>query len=260
MRKVFVCFVCLSCGGAFAQTGISFGVGVSAITGLNFTGGFYNPEKESYFFKHFGVRADVANTDALKSAIDSAIDSFMGDGVNVGDGVKIDNGSLDSWHASLLLDYYPFSGAWRLTGGYAWGGLDLYSDIFGEIERAPDERFYFYLAGDHYYYNGNDFGGNTEINWNFHGPYLGTGFDIDLSCGFELYFDAGVVFTNRSAKASIYIPHEQLYMYNKEVGAWSAVTIPALDNDVARATRDANKKLSDFKVFPMIKLGVVYRF
>lgn len=260
MKKTIVSLFCLLCFDAFAYVGTQFGVGLSGLTGLNVLGGYYNPESESYLLRRFGVRADLADTDALKSAIDSAIDSFMRDGVAVGDGVKIDNGKLDAWHASLLLDYYPFAGVWRLTGGYAWGGADMSADIFGEITTAPDARFYFYLAGDHYYYNGNDFGGVTEINWNFRGPYLGTGFDIDLFCGFVLFFDAGVVFTNRPAKVHIDIPHDQLYVYNKESGVWQPITIPALDNDVARATREANDKLSSFKFFPMVKMGFSYRF
>lgn len=251
---------CVMCTPVFAKTGVQVGVGASGTTGLNISAGFYNRELEHYFWRHFGMRADFASLDPLKSAVDSAIDSFMRDGVDVGDGVKIDNGKLDSWHASLLLDFYPFSGSWRISGGYTWGGADLTADIFGEIEQAPNSRFYFYLAGDHFYYNGNDFGGNASVNWNFHGPYLGTGFDIGLFCGFSLFIDMGVVFTNRAARLSLDIPHEQLYVYNKELQSWTPITIPALDNDIARATREGNDKLSDFKFFPMVKLGFAYRF
>ena len=260
MKKITILFLSLLCTNAFAVNGLQFGVGVSATTGLNVSAGFYNKGAQSYFLRHFGVRIDVASIDALKSAVDSAIDSGMRDGISVGDGVKIDNGRLDSWHASMLLDYYPFSGAWRISGGYAWGAADLDADIFGEIERAPSQRFYFYLAGDHYYYNGNNFGGVASIDWNFHGPYLGTGFDIDLFCGFSMFVDAGVIFTNRAARLELDIPHEQLYMYNKETATWNPIAIPALDNDVARATQEGNDKLSDFKFFPMIKLGFAYRF
>lgn len=260
MKKIMPIFFCLFCSNVFALDGLQVGVGVSALTGLNVSAGFYNKNLESYLGRHFGTRIDFASLDALKSAVDSAIDSYMRDGKDVGDGVKIDNGGLDSWHASILLDYYPFSGNWRLSAGYAWGKAKLDADIFGETERAPNQRFYFYLAGDHYYYNGNDFGGTATVDWNFHGPYLGTGVDIDIFCGFSLFIDAGVVFTNRAAKLHLDIPHEQLYMYNKETGVWNPITIPALDNDVARATREGNDKLSDLKFFPMLKLGFAYRF
>ena len=207
-----------------------------------------------------GMRIDFATTDPLKSAIDSAIDSYMRDGRDVGDGVKIDNGSLDAWHTSILVDYYPFVGAWRVSAGYAWGGATLDASIFGEIATAPSSRFYFYLAGDHYYYNGNSFDGSVAIDWDWHGPYFGTGFDFDIGCRFGLFLDLGVVLTNRPAVLSLDVPQEQLYVYNKLTATWLPATIPQLEADITRATRDANDKLSDFRVYPMVKLGFSYRF
>ena len=264
MKPLLFFLVCMPVATVYAGTdfpqGLAFGVGVSALSGLNVMTGYYNKEYESFWLRHFGARIDFATTDPLKSALDSAIESYMDDGVDVGDGVKIDDGKLDAWHGGLLLDFYPFANFWRLSTGYFFGGADLSSAVFGEVATAPDFRFYFYLAGDHYYYNGNDFSGTAKINWRYHGPYLGTGFDIGIFCGFELFVDMGVVFTAKSAKLSLNIPHEQLYIYNKTSGQWSSVTVPALDADVARATDEANQKLSDFMVYPMLKLGFAYRF
>lgn len=240
--------------------GLSVGVGASALGGLNMSVGFYNSDYESYWLRHLGGRIDFATTDPLKSAIDSAIDSYMRDGRDVGDGVKIDEGSLDAWHTSILVDYYPFSGAWRVSAGYAWGGATLDASIFGEVATAPSQRFYFYLAGDHYYYNGNSFDGSVAIDWDWHGPYFGTGVDFDIGCRFGLFLDLGVVLTNRPAVLSLDVPQEQLYVYNKLTATWLPVTIPQLEADITRATRDANDKLSDFRVYPMVKLGFSYRF
>ena len=244
----------------FADVGAHVGLGVSATTGFNMSVGYYRPDYESYWLRHFGARIDFASTDPLKSAIDSAIDSYMRDGRDVGDGVKIDEGKLDAWHGALLLDYYPFAGMWRLTTGYTWGSATLDSAIFGTISAAPSQRFYFNLAGDHYYYNGNDFDGVAKISWNYHGPYLGTGFDIALGCRFGFFIDMGLVLTNRSAKLTLDVPQEQLYIYNIENGAWFPVAIPKLDADIARATADANRKLGDFRIYPMIKMGFSYHF
>ena len=240
--------------------GYQVGVGVSVTSGLNVIAGYHNPDSTKKWLQHFGVRLDMANTDALKSAIDSLIESYMDDGVDVGDGVKIDDGKLDAWHTGVLLDYYPFERGWRISGGYVWGNLELDSSIFGEIERAPSQRFYFYIAGDHYYYNGNTFNGGAEIDWNYHGPYLGTGFDLGIFCGFSVFMDVGVVFSAHPARLRLMIPQEQLYIYNKETATWAPVTIPQLDNDIARAQQDANRDLAKLKVFPMLKLGFAYRF
>ena len=265
MKKIcapilFISFVTSCFGDTSFPHGLSFGVGASATSGLNLVLGYNNSDFESYWLRRLGVRIDFASTDPLKSAIDSAIESYMRDGRDIGDGVRIDDGKLDAWHGVLLIDYYPFVGTWRLTGGYAWGGASLEAAIFGAVAQAPSQRFYFYLAGDHYYYNGNSFDGSATIDWNFHGPYLGTGFDFNLFCGFFLYIDMGLVLASRPAKLSLDIPQSQLYLYNKTTKAWAPVTIPQLDTDIARATRDANRKLSDFQVYPLVKLGFLYRF
>ena len=260
MKRAILCLSLILTTPAIALDGLLVGLGASALGGINVSLGYHNPDFESYWARRLGVRIDFATTDPLKSAIDSAIDSYMRDGRDVGDGVKIDEGSLDAWHGSLVLDYYPFAGAWRLSGGYAWGGATLDAAIFGEVEHASAQRFYFYLAGDHYYYNGNNFNGTARIDWNYHGPYFGTGFDFNIGCRFGLTLDFGAVLTNRPAMLTLNIPQEQLYVYNMQTTTWSPVSIPQLDTDVARATRDANDKLSDLRVYPMVKLGFSYRF
>ncbi len=263
MKKIVLLFLFI-CGPAIAENtlanGLQLGIGVSATTGFNVIAGYYNPEISYKWLRHFGARIDFAATAPLKSAIDSAIDSYMRDGRDVGDGVKIDEGKLDAWHGAVLIDYYPFVGSWRLTGGIAWGGATLDSAIFGNAENAPTERFYFYLAGDHYYYNGNSFDGTAEIDWNYFGPYFGTGLDVQLGCGFNLFLDAGVIITNSPARIKIDVPQTQLYIYNKETQIWSPVEIPQLTADILRAEQDANRKLSELRIYPMIKLGFVYRF
>ncbi|MDW2994801.1 MAG: hypothetical protein R8N24_02115 [Alphaproteobacteria bacterium] len=265
MRKVCVfLFFSLFSAVAMAENsqpiGVQIGVGLSGTGGLNIFAGYHTSKWKPVWLQYFGARIDFAGSKPLKSAIDSAIEHFMRDGIDVGDGVRIDDGTLDVWNSSLLLDFYPFAGAWRITGGYSLGNMNLKTAIYGTVLDAPSQRFYFYLAGDHYYYNGNNFDGLTDITWRYNGPYIGTGFDFDLFCGFSLYTDIGMVFTNRSAKMSIDIPHEQLYIYDTVTNAWAPVTIPKLDSDVAEATREANQKLSKFKIYPMIKLGFAYRF
>ena len=239
--------------------GLQIGVGASALSGMNVYVGYKYQAPESWMGK-FGARFDFADSAALKSAIDSAIDHIMSDGVDVGNGVKIDDGKLEASHYALLIDFYPFDSWWRLTGGIMWGNLELNAAIKGEIAEVPSERFYFYINGDHYYYNGNRFRGNTAIDWSFYGPYLGAGVDVDLFCGFKFFVDIGAVVTNRPARLSLDIPYEQLYIYNTDPATWSPVTIPKLDTDVDAAERDANHKLSDLRIYPVVKLGVSYQF
>lgn len=256
---VFICFYGASAYADFLD-GFYIGTGISATSGLNLITGYYNRYIVPEWLRHFGLRIDFAATDPVKSAIDSAIDSYMRDGRDVGDGVKIDDGKLDAWHGGILLDYFPFAGAWRVSTGFIMGQSTLDSAIFGTVAQAPSQRFYFYLAGDHYYYNGNTFDGTAKIDWKYSGPYFGTGVDIELGCGFDMYIDAGVILTSQSATMSINVPHQQLYTYNKDTETWVPVEISKLTSDVARAEQEANRKLSDIRVYPMLKLGFLYRF
>lgn len=259
--RCILCLLCVLCARpacAFPD-GINIGVGVSMLGGINVLMGYRHLDSSSWWGR-LGARFDFSDVAPLKSAIDSAIDLIMRDGIDVGDGVKIDEGKLDASHYAMLVDFYPFNSGWRLTGGLMWGNLELDASIKGEIGEIPSERFYFYINGDHYYYNGNRFQGSVAIDWDFYGPYFGTGFDIGLFCGVRLFLDAGIVLTNRPAHLDLDIPHEQLYIYNEETATWSPVTVPKLDSDVAAAERDANHKLSDFRIYPVLKLGFLYRF
>lgn len=263
MKKIVFLFFLISSSAVAENSfpnGLYLGFGASVTSGFNVIAGYYNSEINPAWLRYFGTRIDFATTAPLKSVIDSAIDSYMREGRDVGDGVKIDDGKLDAWHGAMLIDFYPFIGSWRLTGGFAWGGATLDSAIFGNVETAPLQRFYFYLGGDHYYYNGNSFDGMAKINWKYFGPYVGTGFDIGVGCGFNLFIDAGVVVTTGPATIELNIPQNQLYIYNKDTQIWSPVEIPQLTADVLRAEQDANRKLSDLRVYPMIKLGFLYRF
>ena len=259
---LFALFYCLTLPSnvlAFDGYGVGVAVGVSATSGMELGVGYHNPYL-SNIGSRFGVRANFSATDPLKSAIDSVLNRIMRDGVDVGAGVSVDDGKIDGWNTALLVDFYPMRGAWRLTGGYSWGGMTLDTGVYGTVANAPTDRFYFYLAGDHYFYNGNKFAGTTTIDWNYHGPYFGTGFDWTIACGFTMFLDFGAVLTNRPAHLTISVPQEQLYIYNIENSSWSPVAIPKLDADIARATHEANRKLSDFRLFPMLKLGFGYRF
>ena len=261
--SLFVCVPCFCADVGFNESrpyGVSVGFGLSGTSGLNAVVAYHDELADNWWRRHFGFRIDVASTDPLKSAIDSLIEKYMRDGRTVGDGVRIDNGTLDAWHASVMLDYHPFAGPWRVSGGYVWGGASLVSDIFGVVADAPASRFYFSLSGDHYFYDGNDFNGRANIDWNYHGPYIGTGIDIDIFCGFALYLDAGVVVTSGPARLDLDIPHQQLYMYDSETATWSPIKIPALDRDIARAEQDANDDFSKIRLYPMLKMGFIYRF
>ena len=101
MKKITILSLCLFCNNAVAATGLQFGVGMSATTGLNVSAGFYNKDADSYFLRHFGLRVDLASIDALKSAVDSAIDAIKN-----ADMLIIAGTSLKVYPAASFIDYF----------------------------------------------------------------------------------------------------------------------------------------------------------
>ena len=250
-------------------SGLEFGLGASVTSGINGFVGYANKNFESFWWKRLGARFDFATTSPIKSEINSAINSAISnDGADVGDGVAIHNASLSANHFGALLDFYPFGdtwfmGGWRLTGGYMFGKLQLAADLTSRVEGAPTDSMEFELNDVQYRYNGGSITGTADAKWKYSGPYLGTGFDIGLLWGVKVYMDAGVVFTNKTAKLNLNVPITDRLQY------WDGSSWIAVDNDSLKATfntnkelalRDANNELDKYKIFPMVKLGFMYRF
>lgn len=246
--------------------GVQIGAGVSVTSGLNGFVGYANKDVESFWGKRFGVRFDFATTKPVKSLVSDVIDTVIDDGIDIGDDLTITDGKIDSSHYAALVDFYPFGdtwglGAWRITGGYAFGDMNMNANIAGTFD-GPSGRYEFELAGQKYAYTGNTMNGTAKLDWEYRGPYLGTGFDIGLFAGFKLYLDAGVVFTNRAAELSLDVPVDNLQTFDG--GTWKPVDNDTLKNKLdkykAEALADAQSELDDFKFYPMVKMGFMYRF
>lgn len=247
--------------------GLQLGVGVSATSGLNGFIGYANKNFDSFWLKRFGVRVDFATTSPLKSAINSGVDAFMGDdGIDIGDGLTIKDGSIEGHHFAALVDFYPFGDTWflggiRVSGGYYFGNLDLSANLTGKVDGLPDSEFAFSLNGIDYKYIGNELHGTANAEWNYRGPYLGAGFDLGLFAGFKIYMDAGVVFTNRTAQLGLDLPTKNLQKWNGS--SWDAVDLSGMtefEQAKVAALADAQDELDKLTFYPMVKVGFMYRF
>lgn len=249
--------------------GMQIGAGVSATSGLNGFIGYANKDFESFWWKRLGVRFDFATTSPVKSAINSAVDSALGDGVDIGDELSINSGELAAKHMGLLVDFYPFgntwfAGGWRLTGGYVKGSMKVSAGLTGEISSLPGEGFEFEFGDNIYRYAGNSLKGTAGLDWKYSGPYLGTGFDLGIFRGFKIYMDAGVVFTSKTASVGIDIPFDGLTVSHDNGKSWESINDADYKDELERikadTLADANDALNDIKFYPMIKLGFMYRF
>jgi len=250
--------------GSYIPTGTELGLGMSATSGVNGFVGYANKNFDSFWWKRLGVRLDFASTSLIQSTINNQLSNAVQD-VEIGDkGIRINGGELESKHIAALVDFYPFGntwflGGWRITGGYVFGDLKMTADLTGEIDGLPAGKIAFSLGGEKYYYDGNGVHGTANLKWNYNGPYAGTGFDIGLFRGLKLFMDAGVVFTSKAAELGADVPFTNLH---KADGT-------PVDNDALKAQVNAAKasalkegqdELDKYKFFPMVKLGLMYRF
>ena len=252
---------------SYIPSGVELGLGLSATSGLNGFVGYANKNLESFWWKRLGVRLDFASTKPVKKTINSLIDKYMGDGIEIGDNLNITDGTIDSRHFAVLVDVYPFGntwflGGWRLTGGYVFGKMNIDAMLTGggdQLSQFAGKEFE--LGDTKYRYNGGDVNGIANAKWDFHGPYAGTGFDIGIYHGFKLFFDAGVVFTSKAAELALDIPETSALEYKIGSGPWTPVSgTTQLTDDINKTISDAQDELNKYKFFPMVKLGFMYRF
>lgn len=245
--------------GMFAS-GVQFGVGLSATSGANGFVGYVNKNADSFWGKRLGVRLDVASTSPIKSKLSSTVDKAMGEeGIEVGDDLRIRNGGITAKHIAAMLDFYPFGntwflGGWRIIGGYYGGNFDVNADITAKDAAANE----FELNHQLYRYDSGLLHGAARANWNYRGPYVGTGFDLGLLWGVKIYMDAGVVFTNKTARLNLDVPPEGLQEWNGTT--WVAADESNLEANKAATLHDAQEEVDKITYFPIVKVGFMYRF
>ena len=257
--KIFVVMSMVPAGAVAYPTGTQFGVGLSVTTGLNAFTGYVNKKAESFWGRRLGYRIDFAGTNIVRSGMNSAVNHAIGDrDLEIGDSVSVNGVDFDAKHFGGMIDLYPFGdtwflGGWRISGGYYGGQFNVTAHVAG-----GDENGEFGLGHNRYKYMDGPNQASATANWKYDGPYVGTGFDLGLLAGFKIYFDAGIVFTRKVATIALDVPPDDLYKWN---GAdWALVDPDDLARDVEDARNDAQDKLDKLKFFPIIKLGLLYRF
>ncbi|MGQ0701490.1 MAG: hypothetical protein ACT4PZ_24995 [Panacagrimonas sp.] len=172
MNRPALCFVTLAAGigGVIAPTaraaeqdnrGGSFGTSVSTNgVGVDYTYAFN---------RHFDVRAGYDFGSLSRELNEGNLDY---------------NAELKFSAARLLLNYKPFGGSFRLSGGLYSSGPQLDLDTSKADNFELDDRQY---NGDGELVGGIDFGGAA--------PYVGLGWGGATRSGFGVNFDLGVIFT-----------------------------------------------------------------
>ncbi len=149
------------------------------------------------------------------------------------------SGSLRLQSIPVLLDYYPFHGVFRITGGVMVNQNDM-------SVLASGGSGTYTINGDTY--TAQQVGTLTgKIAWRRVAPYLGIGWGSKAArhSGFSMGFDVGVLVTG--------CPQVTLNASNPTGDA-------QLTSDVAAAQAKANSQASSYRFWPVIGLRVGYAF
>lgn len=142
-----------------------------------------------------------------------------------------------------LLDWYPKeNSSFRVTGGLAYNGNKI------DAQARPN-------ASGNYTINGNSYSAAAvgkitgQVDFGKVAPYLGVGWSKAVEKGWSFSTDVGLLFQGS--------PHTSLSNSGCTAG-------PAACNQVAADVAKENARLSDevsrFKVYPVLRVGVSYKF
>ncbi len=183
-----------------------------------------------------GVELEGAFSDSLGARIGA--NYFTHDYTGTKDDIEYDF-DLTLQNVSLLLDWHPFQGAFRISGGALYNGNKL------ESEAEPSDT---YEIGDTEY-TASEIGTlEGEIEFNEIAPYLGLGWDTSFGKQnrFGFLFELGAI-----------------YQGSPEVELTASGPISSnrtFQDDIAEEEENLQEELDYFEFYPVIAIGVSYRF
>lgn len=197
----------------------------------------------------FGVEAVTAITPMLNAR--GVVNLFNYNYDTTEDGIDYD-AKLKLQSFGALLDFHPFKGSFRLSGGLLSNGnkANLKASCPTECE-VGDLRI-----------SGSDARLTGQVDFKSAAPYLGLGFGNSMS-GTGLYgiFDVGVLF---QGKPKADLAALGTATVTDENGTTRTNVNLATDPEVQTAITEEEASLQDdidsYKLYPVINLGIGYRF
>lgn len=187
-----------------------------------------------------GIHLSAPITPSLQARVGGNFFSYSRDGNT--DDVEYEF-DLKMRTLDALLDYYPMAGSFRLTGGVVYNGNRL--DAVGR----PQANGTYTIDGTTY--SVTDVGTvNGEVKFRRLAPYLGIGWgSAAAGPGWNFAADIGALFQGE--------PRTSL----TSSGCTASADLCAqFAEDLAAENARLSEEVSDFKVLPVIRIGVTYRF
>lgn len=139
---------------------------------------------------------------------------------------------------SVLFNYHPFNGSFRITAGAMLNN--------NELTLTADPNATYDINGT--IYDSTEFG-NLEATVDFEkiAPYIGLGLGYGASSGFSFTLDVGILFQGEPS-------------VDMTSTGGSESNNPVFLDNLAQEEAAAEDDIKDFDVYPVISLGVSYRF
>jgi len=148
------------------------------------------------------------------------------------------NGKLKLFSVGAIADFYPFAGKFRVSGGLYYNGNKF--DITGRPSAA--NTFVFNGVS----YTGTQVGNvNGTINFNKIAPYVGIGWGDAISSGSPLGFSFEV---------------GALYQGKARTSITTSRTVAGLNANIAAEKKRLDNSLNNFRFYPVVALGLNWRF
>ncbi len=183
-----------------------------------------------------GLETDISFSDSFGGRI--GVNYLTADYTATIDNIEY-NFELNLMSASALLDWYPFKGSFRISGGV------LYNDNHLDADAKTAST---YDVGGTLYTNTEVGNLKGKIDFNDITPYFGIGWHIPLGKGerFGFLADLGVVYQGT--------PQANLS------STGSAANNATFQNDLKNEEEELQSKLDGYEYYPVIGIGLSYRF
>ena len=188
-----------------------------------------------------GGGVELSHALSERVAVRLNVDSYNRTQTSTEDNIQYD-AKLKLQTASLLGDWFPFAGNFRISAGAMFNGNKL------TLKGRPTGGTF---TINNVNYNAADVGSlEAQVDFNKAAPYFGIGYGRPINSGLSMIFDLGVLFQG-SPKSKI----------TATCGAATpALTCTQLKSDAAAEQSKLDDSLHKFKYYPVISLGLAYTF
>lgn len=168
------------------------------------------------------------------------------------DNIRYD-GDLKLRNGGVTVDWFPFGGSFRLSAGAMYNGNEV------KATAKPTTLPATYEIGNNTYEIDGEV--KADIDWRKFAPYLGIGWGnaVAKNSNWSFSFDLGVMFTGE--------PNSDLSAsgsYRVNGGAYQTIDLndpnSPFTQDIEREKANLNDQIKDAKFYPVIQLGVHYKF